>query len=39
MGPIGCLVMLIAQIFHLIFMIIALPFIIIGSIFGGKKED
>jgi integral membrane sensor domain MASE1 len=38
MGPIGCLAGLIAQIVHLIVLIVTLPIVIICSIFGGKKE-
>ena len=38
MGPIGCLVGLIAQIIHMVIMLIALPFILIVKIFGGGKE-
>lgn len=39
MGPIGCLAGLIAQIVHLIVLIITLPIVIICSIFGGKKGE
>jgi hypothetical protein len=38
MGPIGCLAGLIAQIVHLIVLIVTLPIVIICSIFWGKKE-
>lgn len=38
MGPIGCLAGLIAQIIHMVIMLIALPFILIAKIFGGGKE-
>ena len=38
MGPVGCLVGLIAQIIHMIVLIITLPIVIIASIFGGKKD-
>ena len=38
MGPIGCLAGLIAQIIHMVVMLIALPFILIAKIFGGGKE-
>ena len=38
MGPIGCLAGLIAQIVHMIVMIITLPIVIIASIFGGKND-
>ncbi len=38
MGPIGCLVALIAQIFHAVIMLVALPFILIAKIFGGSKD-
>ena len=41
MGPIGCILGLVAQIIHSALMIIALPFILIGAliraIFGGKE--
>jgi hypothetical protein len=37
MGPIGCLFGLIAQLVHMVVMVISLPFILIASIFGGKK--
>ncbi len=39
MGPIGCLAGLIAQIIHMIIMIITLPIVLICSIFGGGKKD
>jgi hypothetical protein len=38
MGPIGCLAGLIAQIIHMIVMVLTLPIVIICSIFGGKKD-
>lgn len=38
MGPIGCIGMLIAQVFHLIFMIIALPLVLIGALFANKNR-
>lgn len=38
MGPIGCLAGLIAQIVHMIVMIITLPIAIIRSIFGSNKD-
>ena len=38
MGPIGCLAGLIAQIIHMVIMLIALPFVLIVKIFGGGKE-
>ena len=38
MGPIGCLAGLIAQIIHMIIMIITLPIVLIASIFGSKKD-
>ena len=37
MGPIGCLFGLIAQLVHMVVFVISLPFILIASIFGGKK--
>ena len=36
MGPIGCLVGLIAQIVHMAVMVVTLPIAIICSIFGKK---
>ena len=40
MGPIGCVLGLIAQIVHFIVLIISLPFVLIAAIFkGGKKDD
>ena len=40
MGPIGCLFGLVAQIIHIIVLIISLPFVLIAAIFkGGKKDD
>ena len=38
MGPIGCLVGLIAQIIHMVIMLITLPFILLAKMFGGGKE-
>lgn len=38
MGPIGCLAGLIAQIIHMVIMLIALPFVLIAKIFGGGKD-
>lgn len=38
MGPIGCLFGLVAQIIHMIIMLIMLPFVLIGSLFGGGKR-
>ena len=38
MGPIGCLAGLIAQIIHMIVMVITLPIVIITSIFGSKNN-
>lgn len=38
MGPIGCLVGVVAQIIHLIIMLIMLPFVLIGSIFGSGRK-
>lgn len=38
MGPIGCLFGLVAQIIHMIIMLIMLPFVLIGSIFGGGRK-
>lgn len=35
MGPIGCLFGLVAQIIHMVIMLVILPFVLIGSIFGG----
>ena len=37
MGPIGCIAGLIAEIVHLVVLVITLPFVIIASIFGGRK--
>ncbi len=37
MGPIGCLFGLIAQLIHMVVLVISLPFIIIAAIFGDKK--
>ena len=40
MGPIGCVLGLVAQIVHLVVLIITLPFALIAAIFkGGKKDD
>ena len=36
MGPIGCLVGLIAQIIHMVVMVVTLPIVIICSILGKK---
>ena len=38
MGPIGCLAGLIAQIIHMVIMLIALPFILIAKLFDGDKD-
>ena len=38
MGPIGCMAGLIAQIIHMVVMLIALPIILIAKIFGKGKE-
>ena len=38
MGPIGCLAGLIAQIIHMVIMLVALPIILIAKIFGKGKE-
>ena len=38
MGLIGCLAGLIAQIIHMVIMLIALPFILVAKIFGGGKD-
>lgn len=38
MGPIGCLAGLIAQIIHLIVLIITLPLVLISSIFDGRNK-
>ena len=38
MGPIGCLVGLVAQIIHMVIMLIALPFILIAKLFGRGKD-
>lgn len=38
MGPIGCMAGLIAQIIHMVFMLLALPVILIAKIFGGGKD-
>lgn len=38
MGPIGCLAGLIAQIIHMVIMIIALPIILIARIFSGRDH-
>ena len=37
MGPIGCLFGLLAQLIHMVVFVITLPFVIISSVFGGKK--
>ena len=37
MGPIGCVFGLIAQLIHMVVLVITLPFVLIASIFGGKK--
>lgn len=39
MGPIGCLAGLIAEIVHLVVLVVTLPFVIIASIFKGGKGD
>ena len=39
MGPVGCLFGLVAEIIHMIIMLIMLPFVLIGSIFGGGKHE
>lgn len=39
MGPIGCLFGLVAQIIHMIIMLIMLPFVLIGLIFGGGRKN
>ena len=38
MGPIGCLAGLVAQIIHMVLMLLALPFILLAKIFGGGKD-
>lgn len=38
MGPIGCLAGLVAQIIHMVIMLLALPFILLAKIFGGGKD-
>ena len=38
MGPIGCLAGLIAQIIHMVIMLLALPIILIAKIFGKGKD-
>ncbi len=38
MGPIGCLAGLIAQIIHMVIMLIALPFVLIAKIFGRGRD-
>ena len=38
MGPIGCLAGLIAQIIHMVIMLISLPFILIAKLFGRGKD-
>ena len=37
MGPFGCLFGLFAQLIHMVVLVITLPFVLIASIFGGKK--
>lgn len=39
MGPIGCLGGLIAQLFHMVIMLIALPIILIAMLFGRRKNN
>lgn len=39
MGPIGCLFLLIGQVFHMVVMLIALPIVIITSIFSDKDNE
>lgn len=39
MGPIGCLAGLIAQIIHMVVMVVTLPITIICSIFGKKTNE
>ena len=40
MGPIGCLFGLVAQILHMIIMLVLLPFVLIGTIFGmGRRHE
>jgi len=38
MGPIGCLVGLIAQIIHLVALVVTLPIVVICSIFCRNKR-
>ena len=38
MGPLGCLFGLVAQIIHMVIMLVILPFVLIGSIFGGGRK-
>ena len=38
MGPIGCMAGLIAQIIHMVIMLLALPIILIAKFFGGGKD-
>ena len=38
MGPIGCMAGLIAQIIHMVIMLLAMPIILIAKFFGGGKD-
>ena len=38
MGPIGCVLGIVAQLIHMIVAVISLPFVLIAAIFGGKNE-
>ena len=37
MGPVGCILGLIAQVIHMIVLVVSLPFVIISSFFRGRK--